>query len=88
MKIETREKFPKFVGFVSGVNLKEKLNDELFHKLIVQKGDREINFWFRFKHGIIFGSVIFLVALYFLFWYISLDFKTVEDSFTTIFCVI
>lgn len=66
----------------------EKLNDELFHKIIAQKGDKELNFWFRFKYGIIFGSVIFLVALYFLFWYISLDFKTVEDSFTTIFCVI
>ena len=29
MKIETREKFPNFVGFVSGVDLKKELNDEL-----------------------------------------------------------
>ena len=29
MKIETREKFPNFVGFVSGVDLKKELNDEV-----------------------------------------------------------
>ena len=29
MKIETREKFPNFVGFVSGVDLKKELNDEI-----------------------------------------------------------
>ena len=33
MKIETREKFPNFVGFVSGVNLKKELNDELVEKI-------------------------------------------------------
>ena len=33
MKIETREKFPNFVGFVSGVDLKKELNDELLEKI-------------------------------------------------------
>ena len=33
MKIETREKFPNFVGFVSGVDLKKELNDELVEKI-------------------------------------------------------
>ena len=33
MKIVTREKFPNFVGFVSGVNLKKELNDELVEKI-------------------------------------------------------
>ena len=33
MKIETREKFPNFVGFVSGINLKKELNDELVEKI-------------------------------------------------------
>ena len=33
MKIETREKFPNFVGFVSGIDLKKELNDELVEKI-------------------------------------------------------
>ena len=38
MKIETREKFPNFVGFVSAIDLKKELNDEL-----VKKIDHSIN---------------------------------------------
>ena len=33
MKIETREKFPNFVGFVSGVDLKKELTLELVKKI-------------------------------------------------------
>ena len=33
MKIQTRENFPNFVGFVSGVDLKKELNDELVEKI-------------------------------------------------------
>ena len=33
MKIEIREKFPNFVGFVSGVDLKKELNHELVKKI-------------------------------------------------------
>ena len=38
MKIETREKFPNFVGFVSGVDLTKELKNEL-----VKKIDKAIN---------------------------------------------
>ena len=33
MKIQTRENFPNFVGFVSGVDLKKELHDELVEKI-------------------------------------------------------
>ena len=33
MKIKTREKFPNFVGFVSGGDLKKELNDKLVEKI-------------------------------------------------------
>ena len=33
MKIQTRENFPNFVGFVSGVDLKKELNDEFVEKI-------------------------------------------------------
>ena len=33
MKIETREKFPNFVGFVSEVDLTKELNDKLVKKI-------------------------------------------------------
>ena len=66
----------------------EKLNDDLLHEIIVEKGSKDISYWYRFKYLIIIGSVLFLIALYFIFWYIATDFRTIEESFTSIFCVI
>ena len=66
----------------------KKLDDNLIHKIITEKGTKEINYWYRFKYLIVFGSILFLMSLYFIFWYIATDFKTIEESFTSIFCVI
>tara|TARA_R110000851_G_scaffold289755_2_gene443942 strand:- start:52 stop:465 length:414 start_codon:yes stop_codon:yes gene_type:complete len=66
----------------------EKMNDDLLHQIIVEKGSRDIRYWYRFKYLIVFGSVLFLITLYFIFWYIAGDFRTIEESFTSIFCVI
>ena len=66
----------------------KKLDDNILHQIIVEKGSKDISYWYRFKYLIIFGSFLFLVALYFIFWYIATDFKTIEESFTSIFCVI
>ena len=66
----------------------EKLNEELFEKLIIEKGSKEVAYWTRFKYLIILGSIFFLVVLYFIFWYIADNFPIVEESFTTLFCLI
>ena len=65
-----------------------KLNDNLIHEIIIEKSSKELRYWRTFKYLIILGSFVFLVVLYFIFWYISTDFRTVEESFTSIFCVI
>lgn len=66
----------------------ENLNEELLEKLIIEKGSKEVSYWARFKYLIILGSILFLVVLYFIFWYIADKFPIVEESFTTLFCLI
>ena len=66
----------------------KKLDDKLLHEIIIQRGNKDISYWYRFKYLIVFGSFLFLITLYFIFWYIATDFKTIEESFTSIFCVI
>jgi len=66
----------------------EKLDEELFEKLIIEKGNKELAYWKRFKYLIIIGVIFFLIILYFIFWYIANNFPIVEESFTTLFCLI
>ena len=68
-------------------NIKE-INDDLVHNILINDATKEMNYWYRFKYLIIPVSILFLVALYFIFWYIAQDFLTVEESFESIFCVI
>ena len=38
----------------------KKLDDTLIHDIILEKASRDINYWYRFKYLIIFGSFFFL----------------------------
>ena len=66
----------------------EKLEAEIIQKIVIDKANESVTYWWRFKYLIIFGSLGFLILLYLIFWYISDNFPIVEQSFTTLFCVI
>ena len=54
MKIETREKFPNFVGFVSGVDLKKELNDEVVQ--VIDDAINKLKQKLLFAHLALFGA--------------------------------
>lgn len=66
----------------------EKLEAEIIQKILIGKANESATYWWRFKYLIIFGSLGFLILLYLIFWYISDNFPIVEQSFTTLFCLI
>jgi hypothetical protein len=66
----------------------EEIDEELIHNEIIYRGEKQIKYWSRFKYAIIFLSIVFVILLYVVFWYITNNFPMIEESFTNLFCVI
>ena len=65
---------------------KEALQDYI-RLIILEDGDKTLKRWKLIKYFSFFGAILFLVVLYLMFWYISSDFKMIQESFSNLFCV-
>lgn len=62
--------------------------DKSIYDYIIEKGESKLKWWTRFKYLVFFLVIAFLIILYVVFWYIANNFSTVEDSFTSLFCLV
>jgi len=62
--------------------------DKGIYDYIIEKGEIKLKWWIRFKYLAFFLVLGFLIILYVVFWYIANNFSTVEDSFTSLFCLV
>ena len=62
--------------------------DKSIYDYIIEKGQSKLKWWTRFKYLVFFLVIAFVIILYVVFWYIANNFSTVEDSFTSLFCLV
>ena len=88
-KTENREN----AGRISEINeeLDKKINPnqmKTLDKMIDIKGEKLLSYWRNIRNFSFILSSLFLIFLYFIFRYLTTNFKIIEDSFTNIFCPI
>ena len=78
---------------ISEINaeLGKKINSnqmKTLDKMIDIKGEKLLSYWRNIRNFSFILSSLFLIFLYFIFRYLTTNFKIIEDSFTNIFCPI
>ena len=56
-------------------------------ELIIERGKKQLRNWKILKYLSFFSAIIFLIVLYVVFWYMTSDFKMIQESFSNLFCV-